>query len=95
MEEKDRIRLKGLVTLPGIAIGSVIAAVYLALTLLIPSQVRMIQNGLTNARMYPYFVCICSMLLLSGLCWFFVRIGLVLILGFGQWCLLALYYTLV
>lgn len=66
MEEKDRIRLKGLVTLPGIAIGSVIAAVYLALTLLIPSQVRMIQNGLTNARMYPYFVCICSMLLAIG-----------------------------
>jgi hypothetical protein len=66
MEEKDRIRLKGLVTLPGIAIGSVIAAVYLAMTLLIPSQVRMIQNGLTNARMYPYFVCICSMLLAIG-----------------------------
>jgi len=66
MEKNDRIKLKGLVTIPGIVVGLAIATVYLALTLLIPSQVRMIQNGLTNARMYPYFVCICSMLLAIG-----------------------------
>jgi len=66
MEEKDRIKLKGLVTIPGIVVGSAIAALYLALTLLIPSQVRMIKNGLTNARVYPYFVCICAMLLAIG-----------------------------
>lgn len=66
MEKNERIKLKGLVTIPGIVVGLAIATVYLALTLLIPSQVRMIQNGLTNARMYPYFVCICSMLLAIG-----------------------------
>lgn len=66
MEKNDRIKLKGLVTIPGIVVGLAIATVYLALTLLIPSQVRMIQNGLTNARLYPYFVCICSMLLAIG-----------------------------
>ncbi|NLK14153.1 MAG: tripartite tricarboxylate transporter TctB family protein [Spirochaetales bacterium] len=66
MEKKDRIKLKGLVTVPGIAVGLAIAAVYLVLTLLIPSQVRMTQGHLTNARLYPYFVCICAMLLALG-----------------------------
>jgi hypothetical protein len=66
MEEKDTSKFKGLITVPGISVGLAIAAVYLALTLLVPSQVRMIKNGLTNARVYPYFVCICAMLLAIG-----------------------------
>lgn len=66
MEAKEKIKLKGLVTVPGIAVGLAIAAVYLALTLLIPYQVRMIRNGLTNARVYPYFVCMCATLLAIG-----------------------------
>lgn len=66
MEEKDKKKFKGIVTVPGIAVGLAIAAVYLALTLLIPSQVRIIKNGLTNARIYPYSICICAMLLAIG-----------------------------
>ena len=63
MQPQEDKKVRGVVTISNVAIGVVIAAIYLALTLLIPSQVRTVKNGLTNAQMYPYIVFICAAVL--------------------------------
>lgn len=60
MEQQQKEKPRGVVMVSNVVIGLSIAALYIILTLLIPSQVRQAKNGLTNARMYPYFVFICA-----------------------------------
>lgn len=49
-------KLKGILKLPNIAVGTVLALFYLMLILLIPSQVKSVRGALTDAKMYPYVV---------------------------------------
>ena len=60
MQPKKEQKTRGLITVPNLVIGLIIAGIYIVLALLIPSQVRTIKNGLTDARMYPYIVFICA-----------------------------------
>ena len=71
MEQPQKKKLSGIVTIPNVVIGLSIAVVYIILTLLIPSQVRQVKNGLTNARMYPYFVFICAAVMAVAFTWAF------------------------
>jgi len=56
MQQQQEKKVRGIITVPNVVIGLVIAAIYVVLTLLIPSQVRTLKNSLTNAQMYPYIV---------------------------------------
>ena len=56
MQQQQEKKVRGIITVPNAVIGLVIAALYVVLTLLIPSQVRTLKNSLTNAQMYPYIV---------------------------------------
>lgn len=56
MQPQEEKKIRGVITVPNAVVGLVIAAIYVILTLLIPSQVRVVKNALTDARMYPYIV---------------------------------------
>ena len=60
MQKNGEQKVRGIITVPNAVMGLIIAAIYVVLTLLIPSQVRTLKNSLTNARMYPYIVFICA-----------------------------------
>ena len=55
MDEKKETR-KPIVHLSNYLVGFAIAAIYLALLLLIPSQVTVTKLAVTNPRVYPYIV---------------------------------------
>ena len=66
MQQEEKRKLWGIIRPTNLVVGLVIAAVYVALTLLIPSNVKVLKNAMTNARVYPYIVFIAATALAIG-----------------------------